>query len=184
MSVSDEHWYFLHAQVLTDCRIAALARGNVYDNSVEDDDPRRGDLNNRLCELLTNFSGGYLRRVREEDHVHRVNDVADTLTTEFADILRDGRFRIGIAQKALNLYLKFLWCLGKIPTPPHCPFDSQIIGLLGLKDPPNWTKLDDMGEYKLLVEAAQQKAKGEDISSIAEWELRRWRPGGAAGVAW
>lgn len=39
-------------------------------------------------------------------------------------------FRIGSAQKALNLYRKYLWCLGYIPFPPHCPFDATIIDQL------------------------------------------------------
>ena len=54
-----------------------------------------------------------------------------------------GRFRIGVAQKALNLYLKHLWCLDWIYEPPHCPFDNGIIRLL--RPTPRetlWTQMD------------------------------------------
>ncbi len=62
------------------------------------------------------------------------------MTTEFKDILFGNGFRVGIAQKALNLYLKYLWCLGKITEPPHCPFDSIIIS--EIKCNIKWTEMD------------------------------------------
>jgi hypothetical protein len=51
-------------------------------------------------------------------------------------------FRVGTAQKALNLYLKYLWCLGEIKTPPHCPFDRGIIQMLPVSER---VKLDRTG---------------------------------------
>jgi hypothetical protein len=84
-------------------------------------------------------------------------------------VLENRRFRIGSAQKALNLYLKYLWCLGKICSPPHCPFDRQIIASLPNYTGPSWTKLVREEDYRALVEAA--KAKAQD-SSLAAWELR------------
>ena len=70
------------------------------------------------------------------------------------------------AQKALNLYLKLLWCLGKVKEPPHCPFDSIVISKLGKKL--NWTELDDIQPYKDLVNSARTLA---GKLSIAKWEL-------------
>jgi hypothetical protein len=83
--------------------------------------------------------------------------------------LNNGRLRFGIAQKLINLYLKYRWCLGQIPTPPHCPFDRIIISKIGLYNGViNWTEIDCPNTYRSLVEKAQIKA-GE--MSIAEWEL-------------
>jgi hypothetical protein len=85
--------------------------------------------------------------------------------------LKNGRFRIGIAQKALNLYLKYLWCVGLIPMPPHCPFDSSIIGHLPECMNFNWTAIDSIDDYQKLVNSARKKA---DDKPIAEWELELW----------
>ena len=91
-------------------------------------------------------------------------------------LLRKERFRIGIALKALNLYLKNLWCLGQITTPPHCPLDRLIIDKLGLKwnerSQYDWTKLDDIEKYKELISRCDEVARKEKYRNIAEWELK------------
>ena len=94
------------------------------------------------------------------------------------------RFRIGIAQKALNLYLKNLWCLGEITTPPHCPLDRLIIDKLGLKwserSQYDWTKIDDIEKYKELISRCDHKARERGCENIAEWELEVYKESNAA----
>ncbi|SDJ63273.1 hypothetical protein SAMN05216338_105731 [Bradyrhizobium sp. Rc2d] len=41
--------------------------------------------------------------------------------------LRDGIYWYVVAQKVLNLLLKYYWCLARIPEPPYCPIDRIII---------------------------------------------------------
>jgi hypothetical protein len=83
------------------------------------------------------------------------------------------RFRIGSAQKALNLYLKYLWCLGLIARPPHCPFDYRILAKLPTCNV-KWTQLDSIVKYKEIVGEAEQLAKGKRLS-LADWELEEWQ---------
>lgn len=109
--------------------------------------------------------------VTEEKHLANILELTDTLTSKFSYCLKNGRFRIGIAQKALNLYLKYLWCVGLIPLPPHCPFDSIIIGHLSECRDLNWTAIDTIEDYTNLVNAARRKT---DTKQIAEWELGIW----------
>jgi hypothetical protein len=68
-------------------------------------------------------------------------------------------------------YLKYLWSLNIIQTPPHCPFDRIIITKLGYTILPSWTKQDNIELYKEFVQKAKQKAEVEKLS-IAEWELK------------
>lgn len=79
----------------------------------------------------------------------------------------------GIAQKVFNLYLKYLWCLGKIPTPPHFPIDRIIQQNLGKKESEiiSWTK--DLTEemYKKLMDYASTKLNEHQVESLAELEL-------------
>ena len=96
--------------------------------------------------------------------------------------LNGDHLRLGVAQKALNLYLKYLWCEHRIPTPPHCPFDSNILDKLTLPTgcERRWTQADKVEHYREWVLAAKKQAEKEAQKeskkevSLADWELRAW----------
>jgi len=96
-----------------------------------------------------------------------------------SNLLYGNRFRIGIAQKAFNLYLKYSWCLGKAACPQHCPFDSGIIKKLPLteqqKSDLQWTNLDCLDDYQAPVDAGRMKVKTTEHSSLSDWELEEWK---------
>jgi hypothetical protein len=71
-------------------------------------------------------------------HCGNIRRISDTLSHSFGNILKGGRMRYGTSQKALNLYLKFLWRLGKAATPPHCPVDSNVLEAAGIIG--SWTR--------------------------------------------
>lgn len=83
-------------------------------------------------------------------------------------ILKNGTYKYGVAQKLLNLALKYYWCLGYIPEPPHCPVDRIIIDKTQLKGKVNWTEIEDEHEYRQVIEAVRKIAGTE---SLARWEL-------------
>jgi len=168
---------FLVDQSIVNSIGGAFQRANVYAEGLTETHPDRDTLRDALQGKLRSLGTQYVASVSDTGHCHNIARLADELSQEFAEsgILRNNRFRIGIAQKALNLYLKYLWCLGDIPPPPHCPLDRRIIDKLGL--PPghpgeyDWTKLDDLDKYKFLIEKCREKASP---ASIPEWELRAW----------
>ena len=112
-------------------------------------------------------------KVNSDSHTKNISDFAQLASKEFSRILKGDRLKIGVSQKIINLYLKYLWCFGKISEPPHCPFDRNIISKLNLVNPPNWTKIDDIEIYKTLVKKAQEKAG--DQQPIALWELKMFK---------
>src|SRR5687767_7872600 len=116
---------FLKDELASLTLMATVQRSRVYATNTAVSSRRRfqRDLRLKLEELATQ----YVRRIDEDTHIHNITALAEYLTERHAAILCDGRFRIGAAQKALNLHLKYLWCLGKINLPPHCPFDYEII---------------------------------------------------------
>lgn len=184
MSLSDEQWRFIHCIIQQASLEGAFGVRSkdapIYAASVSKDD--KPELHRAVYRLLDSYAGQYFGQVKDDQHCKNLKDLAKAISDEFQNrkVLANDRFRIGIGQKALNLYLKFLWCLGKIPTPPHCPFDSTILKKLEwLKEPTEWTKMDDIEEYKRWVKAARDEAEEEGFSSIAEWELRHWQPDGA-----
>jgi hypothetical protein len=123
----------------------------------------RADLRRHLQRL----SQKYEATVTSADHVQTIQDLADLLTKAHSAVLRGSRFRYGTAQKALNLYLKYRWCLGEIDVPPHCPFDSEIIRRVPAYTGASWTRMCTDAEYQALVEAATRM----DGSTLAKWEL-------------
>lgn len=160
---------FLKNEFLAWSIFGALGRSNTYSGSASERDKKcfHDTLRKKLSEMVKEYDNP----VPEEKHLSNIRELADEMTRSFPQCLRNKRFRIGIAQKSLNLYLKYLWRSGAIPMPPHCPFDNRIIKELpecaGLK----WTSIDKIEDYNRLVEAAKKEANGKPLS---EWELEIW----------
>lgn len=160
---------FLKDEFFSLTLMATVQRAGVYNDNTEERQRRafREALRSELEELAKQYNRG----VDEETHLRNIRHLCKSLTSNHTRVLKNGRFRTGTAQKALNLYLKYLWCLGEIPMPPHCPFDFQIIGKLRRYNGPKWTELDSLGDYRRLVAAAHSEAKN---MPLALWELRAY----------
>jgi hypothetical protein len=168
LALSNEKWRFLESEFLTNAIDGALQHAGIY--SATASDKRRNELREHLRDSLRQFARQYRRSdtVSERDHYRNIQSLADELSSNFNDIMKD-KFRIGVAQKALNLYLKYLWCMDRIPVPPHCPFDSTVLRELELES--SWTHSSKMEDYKSWVEHARAVAGPK---TLAEWELRLW----------
>jgi hypothetical protein len=130
----------------------------------------RADVRNSLCNELELLADDYVRGpVSDENHVQHIVAFADKMTKRHVRVLHESRFRVGIAQKAVNLYLKYCWCFGRtLNPPPHCPFDRTIIQSLPGCEDINFTQFDDVETYRRLATAAKAEAGSQ---SMAEWEL-------------
>ncbi len=131
---------------------------------------RFAEFKTYLKNKLAQYAQQYKEKIIENKHNENIEKLTQEITAEYQDILHEGNFRIGITQKLLNLYLKYLWASDKIPTPPHCPFDSIVIRKLQLKNI-NWTALKSIEEYKLIVGEAKKFTRDK---SLSEWELELW----------
>ena len=162
-------------------------------SGVDDADKERmsAHVTQELVEFTQQYKAG---EVGEEDHTDNIRALRDILTGHFREFLHERKYRFGRAHKLLNLYLKYLWCLGRIDTPPHCTFDHNIIqsskkklgGDLNLlvaskvrEDGAawHWTQSDDVNHYLLWVAGAKSAAEEGNHRSPAEWELIEWNKG-------
>ena len=109
----------------------------------------------------------YKMKITDALHIKKIDALADFLSKYHGELLRDKRLRIGTSQKALNLYLKYLWCLDMISEPRHCPLDGFILKKAGVSG--NWTQSDSIAEYKQWIAGCREAAGKE---SLAIWELR------------
>ena len=121
-------------------------------------------------------------RVDDKHHAANIQDLSSALSERHADILLEGIFRVGTAQKALNLYLKYGWARGIVPEPPHCPLDRNVLAKIGKcastagcpicrKVP--WTQIRSIEQYLHFIDHAKVTAAGAGLS-IARWELQNW----------
>lgn len=165
-----DKWEFVNNEILTLSILGGLTRGfSVYKSGVAE--RHKKEFKDLLRRKLKEYARPYRNKVSSEQHTKNIEKFANEISKEDGGILIGGRFRIGRTQKVLNLYLKYLWVLGQIPEPPHCPFDSIIISKLRLNI--SFTKFDSIKDYESLVDTARQIVHKENLS-IAEWELKLW----------
>lgn len=162
---------FIRSQIFSMSVSGALSRGRgnpVYRGKISDD--RKNDFKVFLKEKLEGCEFIYKKGVSSEQHTKNIDSLRIEINNKYKEILN---IHFGRVQKLFNLYLKYLWILGLIKDPPHCPFDSIVIKELKT-NVPVWTSHDFKEEhYKKLVESAKNRSREKGLS-IARWELKFW----------
>lgn len=145
-------------------------QNRVYSRDEVDDE--RKQFRTEWSRLIRNESKVYISSdVGRSDAEHReaIRRIGETLSGRFGEILKDGRLRYGTSQKALNLYLKYLWRLGIVRSPPHCPVDSVVLNAGSIIG--SWTKCDSESQYMEWISELRKRAKP---ICLAEWEHQVW----------
>jgi len=131
---------------------------------------------------IFDFLENYLNEIsadgmHEEVHLKRITQLADSMSEKFKPVLHNQRFRIGVSQKIINLFLKYMWSINEIPQPLHCPIDgivkSHIEKHFGKTKLVDWTRLDNIRDYEEYINLIRILIKTSD-DSIAAWELKTW----------
>lgn len=130
----------------------------------------RNALQSKLRSLARRY---YSCEVDGISHIEHIKELVE-VSRRYAACLNDQHLVFGRAQKALNVYLKYLWCAFSSVSPPHCPFDNIVIGRLKLPAgcEHRWTHADAEESYREWVKAATSAKKPSQ--SLAEWELEVW----------
>ena len=165
-AVSDSPRRFLLDQFHGLVLAATVQRAHIYRPTASEIVRNKFRIGLRFA--LDEYVEAYATPVEDTAHVQRIGVLADRLSLMHEAALAAGRFRVGPAQKALNLFLKYQWSAGWIPRPPHCPFDAVIIDALPYRARIRWTQLDSLEQYRALVSVARGVAAGVPL---AEWEL-------------
>lgn len=139
---------------------ASFQRASVY-KGYKNKEARKLALRAQIEEIAKQ----YVNPVSEEVHIQNIWRLCciDELGLNI---------NFGVAQKLLNLYLKYLWTLGYItPIPPHFPVDRMIQEALKYKGLFNWTGLVCECNYKLLIKFAKAEMSKRNLNNLAEMEL-------------
>ncbi len=157
-------------------------RAYCYNLSTKDIEARKVVFKKSLrAHIDDNLLPQYSQEISDERHMANIRSIIE-LSQQYAEIFSKGMINFGISQKILNLYLKYLWVAGVIPTPPHFPVDRIIQEKLRIRDLQPWTQFElGDGKYEAVIEAArailyERKLKktelaDEAFNSLAELEL-------------
>lgn len=99
-----------------------------------------------------------------------VEDV-DQLRKELLDSYKGASIHLSHAQKSLSVFLKYLWCLNIISTPPACPIDRKVLSSIKNCQVKNWTELKDKEEYRSILHSLDKLSKPK---KLAQTELINW----------
>ena len=157
---------------------AGFQRSNVYPKRFKESD--KESFKSALHSIITNITKEYKKmEVSDEEHIKNIHSILPSIPKEYKTNLN-----FGIAQKLLNLHLKYQWCLGNLHSdPPHFPVDRIIqielnklakelkIKTIEIKP---WTKFTNEKRYLKVVRLAEQVRDASDEykdKSLAEMEL-------------
>jgi len=160
------------ADAMREARNSALQQRQNKVYARDEMGSERTEFRFELARLIREESKVYAQPdqlISDVQHCEAIRTISDTLSRTFGDILMGGRMRYGTSQKALNLYLKFLWRLGKSGVPPHCPVDGNVLEAAGIIG--SWTKSDSEKEYFGWINDIRKKTAR---LSLAEWEYKVW----------
>ena len=149
--------------------VAATFQHNPTYSKNNSPEPARVDFRADLRQRLEVLAIRYKQVVPDCEHLENIVALSDGLSEAHKHILEGGRFRIGSTQKALNLFIKYQWCMGQAKIPPHCPIDAIILERIPGCENVRWTKLDSLKTYIEIINKARVQAGG---MSLAEWELQ------------
>jgi len=148
---------------------AAFQRANVYTENATALDKKSFKI--MLKGFIDDCVNNNSSITEDYEHIEKIISVS-RYSSNFSGILNRGRLNFGVSQKLLNLYLKYLWCLDILKTPPpHFPIDRIIQQNLGIYQPVAWTQMQDETDYINIIEIARKRLLVSDYKNIAELEL-------------
>ena len=155
----------------------SVSRNPTYSKNISASDKRY--IREYWKSLLTDFYEKHKQRnVSREEFLGYVDIIKESMNSRFPDKFQcntegyDNEFRLAHAQKSLSVFLKHLWCMGKMKEPPFCPIDGIILNDV-LNKKGAWTKLNDKKKYCEYIKFVDDAANGNNIS-VAEWEYTNW----------
>ncbi len=123
--------------------------------------------------IKENIIPQYKEKVEEQRHCENIKNLVAHANGADTGVLGKHLYKYGIAQKLLNLALKYYWCIGEIEEPPHCPVDKIVIDQTSFRGRVNWTQILTEKEYLNIIAAIRALAVAENCS-IAQWELNNY----------
>jgi hypothetical protein len=171
--MKDEQKTFLKKELWTLTIGAAFGRASVYKDGNPNDyglslekQAFKTDLRAYIDQkLLPQYQSS---GISDEAHLSNIHSLCD-FSCSHGHLLTNAQLNFGVGQKMLNLWLKYLWCLGEIETPPHFPVDRRIQEIMKYPEITPWTQFQDHAPYMAIIRYAREHFP--KYNSISEMEL-------------
>jgi len=161
--VADELWILAWA--------ASVQRAKLFKKGMESTSKEVSTFRKAVIGFIReNLIPQYVNGITEEQHYKNIDDLIIHANKIAPEILTQSGYKYGVAQKLLNLTLKYYWCLGLIKEPPHCPVDRIVISKTKYNGKINWTQITEKSQYKQVIEDIKGLARKNQLS-VPEWEL-------------
>lgn len=151
---------------------ASLQRLTIYKAGVTHDQKRafRETLKGWLKQLALRY---YAWEYDEEKYFSEISALRNYLLAQHGDIL--AKMTIGVCQKSITLWLKYLWLSGDPSKKPiFATLDRGIMKSAKVPHPPNWSDIDTIDDYRRVVDHIDNHAKEKGFGSGAVWEAETW----------
>jgi len=108
--------------------MGGFQRANIYKKGIYLSEEKRREFRKLLQEKIHTITiTDYKVTVTTNKHIENINTIISISSNKtFSKFLNNGKISFGVAQKLLNLYLKYFWCNGEKIFPPHFPVDRII----------------------------------------------------------
>jgi hypothetical protein len=161
---------FVISELLLLAWSASVQRSNLYKER-DGHTQEKNLFRERITEFLSlKVMPLYKYQISEEDHYKNIDALINYAEKIKGTLLAADGYKYGVAQKLLNLALKYYWCLGLIAEPPHCPIDRIVISETKSKNFINWTRITKKSEYEEVIEDVKRLAHDRGLS-VPLWEL-------------
>lgn len=155
---------------------AAVQHNSLYAKNVNEQ--TRISVRNAWREQLNLLVEDYKNARSESEYEKDIEELKKFMNNNFSNVFSqhphpifhtDAGFRISHAQKSISVFLKHLWCMGKIEMPPQCPVDSIVLRKANYRYPnTKWGYINSIETHHLKIELLKTAANG---NPLAEWEL-------------
>lgn len=150
---------------------ASVQRANLYIEGIDYTSSKIGEFRQQISDYLSSkIIPEYKSGITETQHYKNIENLIIFANSINKGVLKEAGYKYGVAQKLLNLILKYHWCLGLIVEPPHCPVDRIVIDETIYKGKINWTRITRKSEYQEVIDDVKRLAKKRGLS-VSMWEL-------------
>jgi hypothetical protein len=167
---------FINEMVLRNTVNAALQRSRIYAKGTDKKDRKK--FKTAAKKWLKEFGERYHHsNTNPNSWCDEIRSLSEALKQGFGSYLNDGKIKLGICQKMISLYLKYLWLMSgdQDKKPFYAVIDRGVIKAASVPKPPDWTHLDNIDEYLRVVRAIDAYAQRTIDDDGASWEANEWQ---------
>jgi len=166
---------FIFKELWTLAWNASVQRAHLYNANSKPSGKRTAEFRKEIISFVTEQLLPYYQNKKcvEDQHYKNIATLVEFANQAGCGILGKDGYKYGVAQKFLNLALKYFWCVGFILEPPHCPVDRIIINKTKHRDKINWTQILHESKYRDIIDDIKKISQKEKMSP-SEWELHKY----------